>query len=53
MGKCEFVGRCPLYNGRSVTCNKTGGMYYGGGEYPAGCYMKMAEQHGRMKDEPK
>ena len=51
MGKCEFVGRCPLYNKQSVTCNKAGGMYYGWGEYPASCYMKMAEQYGKLEDE--
>ncbi len=41
--KCKFYKKCKLYNDKSNTCNKEGGIYYGGNK-PAGCYRKMTAQ---------
>lgn len=46
--KCKYVKICKLYAKDSVTCNETGGDYYGPGD-PAGCYIKNEENERKKK----
>ena len=50
--KCKFWKKCPLYSPSSVTCNKTGGMYYDTNR-GGGCYREMSlkvSQNGGVLD---
>lgn len=42
--KCKFWKKCKLYSDNSVTCNKTGGMYYEENK-PAGCHRDMEDSN--------
>jgi len=42
--KCKYIKTCKLYNKLSLVCNSDGGMYYGDGTRPAGCYRDMEEK---------
>ena len=41
--KCPFVDCCTLYDKESVTCNETGGDYYGIGRM-GGCGRELTEK---------
>lgn len=53
MSKCKFKKKCKNYDSDSATCNKTGGMYYGDGTRPAGCYRKMESTNNVEKENKK